>query len=417
MLVPVVPTWFNAARAAVRAAVRGTKEAAGWPDPIGPWVVKQRLRERGPLFEQLAPCCTRHMMPKDGVNTVHVPKLTGHSGYYFRTIDRGCLTVVTAERPLCARNALCVVMTDPTHLGCGPGAVLVYDRSRIAFPVDVSEWILQQLGANTKKSLEECLPRGTCLLIHDLGMAAPLSDHLLLPAVAKSCKEGDITVVIVEPPDDRIRLTPAGPSRPPRRDTNVLKRYYSTGRQKTTPDTAKERLRRTSLYAQLVPCCRSAQPCGGHVPAPRAHKAPDSARHRLTVVTMRRWADRLLCTRNVLRLMLRLGEIDLAADDPGAIMVYDAVRDDKPACLEQWMLQQLGAGSAASLAGFVPRNACLVVDDVGWGETLTEHPSFPALEEACEKGKFAIVVIQRPAAARSGRECVVLPIPERLPVF
>jgi len=197
---------------------------------------------------------------------------------------------------------------------------------------------------------------------------------------------------------------------------------YSTGRREPTPDAVKERLRRTSLYAQLVPCCRSAQPCGGHVPAPRARKAPDSAhsahsvRHRLTVVTVRRWTERLLCTRNVLRQMLRLGEIDLAADDPGAIMVYDVARGDRPACLERWMLQQLGAGSVASLAGFVPRNACLVVDDVGWGETLAEHPSFPALEEACKKGKFAIVVIQRPAAPAPEHACVVLPIPERLPI-
>jgi len=77
----------------------------------------------------------------------------------------------------CARNAMCAIFDSTRETW---GACLTYaGRPSMEAGSGLERWILWQLGASitTSKKLEECLPRDTCLIIEDLGLDRPLSEH------------------------------------------------------------------------------------------------------------------------------------------------------------------------------------------------------------------------------------------------
>jgi hypothetical protein len=166
----------------------------GWPDPVGPWVVKMRMR---PLRSLMVPCCRTHG------GAVPIPAEFGSDEYAVSSkLHRHGLTVVTAPQGnmACARNAMCAIFDSTRETW---GACLTYaGRPPMEAGSGLERWILWQLGASitTSKRLEECLPRDTCLIIEDLGLDRPLSEHPALASLNNLCKTEKLTIIIIQRP-------------------------------------------------------------------------------------------------------------------------------------------------------------------------------------------------------------------------
>ncbi len=161
----------------------------GWPGQLGKCAVRLSFWRQRMFYHQLRPCCDKH-----GGKHPCLALLSSSAQQVLPPDPLGLVVLVT-ESAKCVRNYLSVQLPERGRL---TGVQLTYRHTTLL----LHSWILEELGAAPPKDadaalkmLEECLPAGCSIVIHDYRFS--LISSIALPPLQHICKQKNIAMILV----------------------------------------------------------------------------------------------------------------------------------------------------------------------------------------------------------------------------